>query len=134
MVVALAEGQPNTEFDERTVRMLFQKYDSDDNGLISVDEFKNLFYYLNEEYSNFLDVDVDSSGTIDARELVDGLRRRTVVQLTQQFYECVQESCQYAITFDNYLRLIARFDKLCDTFKRQTDYESKILESLLFKE
>ena len=73
---ALRRGQPNSQFDQRTVAILMEKYDKNRNGRITFDEFFDLFAGINAQYNEFLDVDTDFSGLIDNRELGNALIRR----------------------------------------------------------
>jgi Ca2+-binding EF-hand superfamily protein len=73
---ALRRGQPNSQFDQRTVAILMEKYDKNGNGRITFDEFFDLFAGINAQFNEFLDVDTDFSGLIDNRELGNALIRR----------------------------------------------------------
>jgi hypothetical protein len=56
---ALRRGQPNAQFDPRTVSILIEKYDRNRNGQIGFDEFYDLFVGINNQYNEFLDMDRD---------------------------------------------------------------------------
>ena len=97
---ALRKGQPISQFDYNTVLVLLQKYDRQNNwifiiirllknvicilinslrnrdGAITFDEFYQLFIDLNNQYNEFLDTDVDFSGTIDSKEMAAVLHKK----------------------------------------------------------
>lgn len=114
---ALRKGQENSQFDEKTVRILLDKYDHNGDNEISFDEFNCLFVGLNEQYNEFLDTDTDQSGSIEPDELHQMLSRRMGVAFSPSFYQFLFQGIAVhthsnRITFDLYVRLIARLDKL----------------------
>ncbi len=113
---ALRKGQSNSEFDPKTVEILLQKYDQNHDNEISFDEFFNLFIGINDQFNEFLDIDVDFSGTIDSNELAMSLNKKNY-NLSRQFFnylceELSKRTRKNAITFDMYVRVIARIDSL----------------------
>lgn len=132
---ALRKGQPNSRFDQMTVKILLDKYDRNHDNEISFDEFYNLFVGINEQYNEFLDTDVDGSGSVEMNELNELLRKRRLT-FSSSFYHFLFAGIfsriqSNRITFDIYVRLIARLDKLLFDYnrqshghKRENDFES----------
>lgn len=117
---ALKRGQPNSEFNPNTVRVLIEKYDSDSDLEISFNEFYNLFIGLTNQFNEFLDYDQDFSGTIEANELCALLNNKGFC-LTKSFYDFLFSSLlarigSSNITFDIYVRVLARLEFLCNEY------------------
>ncbi len=113
---ALRKGQPNSEFDTTTVQILLQKYDQNNDDEISFEEFYNLFVGINNQYIEFLDIDVDFSGSIDSNELANALNKKGY-NFSPNFYtfitdELSKRTRKRTITFDMYVRILARMDFL----------------------
>ena len=125
---ALKLGQPNSEFDPITVSFLLNKFDSNHDNEINFDEFYNLFVSVTNQYNEFLDIDRDSSGYIDAHELGESMRQKGF-SFTSNFYQylCGEIGKIYmrpnnGITFDLYVRIKARFDYLKEKFARINNF------------
>lgn len=119
--MALRKGQSNSEFDPHTVGELMKKYDSSRNGEINFNEFYQLFTDINGMFNEFLDVDLDFSGSIDNRELSNSLRRKGY-NFSQGFYdflffELSKMTGKQQISFDIYVRVITKMGKLRFDFK-----------------
>ncbi|RNA27076.1 hypothetical protein BpHYR1_001952 [Brachionus plicatilis] len=71
-----------------------EKYDSNRDGEISLNEFYNLFLSINDLFNQFLDHDEDFSQSIEPNEQLQ-IKNNIV-----------------AITFDIYVRISARLDYL----------------------
>ena len=94
-----------------------EKYDKNRNGQIQFDEFYDLFAGINQQFNDFLDMDRDSSGFIDGRELTAALHRRGFTDLSPDLfnyivYELSRRNGVSGINFDLYVRTIARLDYL----------------------
>jgi Ca2+-binding EF-hand superfamily protein len=118
---ALKRGQPNSEFDPITVGFLLSKYDNDHDNEINFEEFYHLFVGVTEQFNEFLDIDRDSSGFIDSIELNEAMRRRGFSCSPNLYsYLCHEITRMYnkqrGISFDLYVRIIARFDYLKQRF------------------
>jgi Ca2+-binding EF-hand superfamily protein len=113
---ALRRGQPNAQFDARTVSILMEQYDRDRSGQIGFDEFSALFMGVNRQYNEFLDADADYSGTIDGNELTRALQRagHHLSPATANFLasEICRRNNTSGINFDLYVRVLARMDFL----------------------
>ncbi len=118
---ALKRGQPSSEFDSITVGFLLSKYDGNHDNEIDFDEFYHLFVGVTEQFNEFLDIDRDSSGFIDSAELSEAMRSRGFSFSPNLYNYLVQEvsriyNKQNGISFDLYVRIIARFDYLKQRF------------------
>lgn len=119
---ALKRGQPMFDFDPFTVQYLIQKYDNNRNNEICLQEFQDLFVGLNMQFNEFLDIDRDSSGFIDSRELASAMHRKGFNFSPEIFEYIVSEisrrSGKQGISFDIYVRLAARFEALRNEYNR----------------
>ena len=134
---ALRRGQPNSEFNVKTVQLLYEKYDRNKDGEIDFDGFYDMYVYLNNEYFTFLNMDKDGNGVVDAGELYESFLKRGY-KFKREFFNYIEntmrETNKNGITFDNYCRLAARFDYLVNIFTNTPRYQaSHTLESYLKK-
>lgn len=128
---ALRRGQPTAEFDPYTIQTLIQKYDADRDNQIAFGEFASLFGHLNAQLNEFYDFDSDNSGSIDGRELGNIMRRKGYNFSPDLFnfivYEIARRSGKpQGVTFDTYVRVIARFDFLRDTYNRSPQIKQSV--------
>jgi len=127
---ALIKGNPNSQFDQKTARILLNKYDSDNDNQIDFPEFYSLFIGINSQFNEFLDYDKDSSGTIDSKEFAFLLSSKGY-NLNRDFLDnLMNEVYRYAgrrnsVTFDLYVRIIARLDHLRNTFNQNQSRHHK---------
>lgn len=120
------------------MQLLLSQYDKNNDNEISFQEFNNLFMYINEQYNDFLDIDLDFSGFIDGQELASALINRGYLSLSTQFFDdLVKEIKKFTktngISFDVFIRIIARMNQLNDKFKKSSDYNVLHLEDYLKK-
>lgn len=127
---ALRRGQPTSDFDPYTIQTLIEKYDSDRDNQISFQEFNSLFGHLNAQLNEFYDFDADNSGSIDGRELGNILHRKGYQFSPDLFnyivYEISRRSGKPGVTFDTYVRVIARFDFLRDQYHRNPQLQRSV--------
>ena len=127
---ALIRGNPNSEFDQKTVRILLNKFDKDHDNEINFDEFHNLFVEINNQYNEFLDYDKDFSGSIDSSELTSLLSNKGY-DLNRHFIDSLMNEVskhtgkRNSVSFDLYARIVARIDHLRNVFN-QTRLNSRI--------
>ena len=83
-------------------------------------------------------MDSDGNGIIDANEFEVAIRRRGNGQFnfSKKFFKFIVDEIksrtgQSGILFDNYIRISARFDYLCDSYKKTPYYQKHTLESYL---
>jgi Ca2+-binding EF-hand superfamily protein len=113
---ALRNGQPNCEFNKETVRAILEKYDDNHDDRISFNEFKELFLYINDQFNDFLDIDVNFSGSIDGEELAAYFQSKNF-KFSQSFFNNLIKNItrltkSSKVSFDFYLKTKARFDAL----------------------
>ena len=82
-----------------------------------------MFIGINNQYNDFLDIDVDFSGTIDSVELATVLRKKNC-NFSQNFFnyfieELAKRTGKNSISFDMYVRVIARIDYLRQQFNQE---------------
>ena len=130
---ALKRGQPNSQFEKITVKLIITRFDANNDGEIDFDEFVLVYDYLTEQFEEFLMIDEDMNGTIEVSELEKAMNAKGH-ELSRKFYEFIVETVKTftltGITFDNYCRIEARF---CQLYK---DYSAKVngpLEMYLMK-
>ena len=118
---ALRKGQESQDFDGHTVGALLRKYDNDNDNEINFNEFHTLFSEINRFFNEFLDIDLDMSGSIDSRELASSLNRKgygfSQDFFNWLFFEISKTTGKQAISFDIYVRVITKFDKMKADFK-----------------
>jgi Ca2+-binding EF-hand superfamily protein len=128
--MTLRRAQANSEFSIKTVELLISRYDMDGDKQIDFDEFFDLFNSINDEFEAFLLTDSDGSGLIDLYEFQTSLRNKGYSFSDQFFQYLMSEICtktkKSGIQFDNYIRVAARFDYLCN-FYHNTPYFQKSL-------
>ena len=121
----------------KTAESLIAKYDKNGDREISFDEFTDLFNNLNEEYENFLMMDSDGSGEIDLEEFEKAISNKGFT-FSRHFYENVMDDVRkhtnfYGIKFDIYIRIAARFDFLCSSYKNTPYFHKHSLAHYLKK-
>lgn len=131
---ALRKGQPDSQFDSKTVKLILEKFDYNFDGQIGFDEFKQVFSYLNQQFEAFLMIDKDGSGAIDADEFYQALVQRNY-QLSRGFADYIVNELRRhntrGITFDFYCRISARFDYLCGEYSNSKFYQRQPLEKYM---
>ena len=132
---ALRKGQGNAEFDPYTVSVVLQKYDRDHDGQIEFNEFFDLYNGLTGQFNEFLDFDADNSGSIDGRELTNIMRRKGYNFSPDLFnyvvYEISRRSGKNGVSFDTYVRVIARFDFLRTQYNSNKQLQNMPLEAYI---
>ena len=131
----LLRTQSSTEFDMKTIDLLISKYDKNGDKEISFEEFTDLYNNLNEEFVNFLMMDSDDSGTIDLQEFTEALNNKGF-HFSNEFFKSIMEGVQkhtglYGLKFDNYIRIAARFEFLCKTYRTTPYFHKHTLENYL---
>lgn len=126
---ALVKGNPDSQFDQKTAKLLLEKYDKDKDSEIDFNEFNSLFDGINNQYNEFLDFDKDSSGTIDSSELTSLLSKKGY-NLNKEFIESLMNAIyrytgrRNSVTFDLYVRIIARIDHLRNNYNHQYRHQT----------
>ena len=112
--------QAGLEFCLETVELLIAKYDENGDREIEFSEFTDLFNNLNEEFENFLMMDSDDSGTIDLDEFESSLTKKGY-DFSHDFFQFIMHELHKhtdidGLKFDNYIRIMARFDFLYKSY------------------
>lgn len=134
---ALKHGQSNLQFDIKTTRLIFNKYDCNSDGSINFNEFKQIFNYINEEQLKFLYIDTNGNEILDANEFKQALITHPLFNdisddFTQYLVNQIQSHVDYGFRFDIYCRVIARLDYLCNMYyKSSYSKQFKIIEHYL---
>jgi hypothetical protein len=105
------------------------------DAAIDFEEFFELFIYLNDQLEIFLLMDSDGNGLIDSNEFEKGLNKAGY-KFSKQFFQFIANEIKHrtgkqGITFDNYIRIQARFDYLSKSYKDTPYYQNHPLESYL---
>lgn len=134
---ALRMTQSTSEFSRKTVELLMSKYDTNGDREISFEEFHDLFLNLNEEFESFLYMDADDSGSIDINEFSSSINKKGY-NFSNDFYlaimnEIEKKTGHRGIRFDNYIRVAARFDFLCQSYRKTPYFQKESLERYLKK-
>lgn len=112
--------------------MLIRMFDSDGTSTINLDEFAQLWQYIEQWQGIFRRADVDRSGTIQPRELENALRElgyplspTTITTLTRKYaHKGAQRgpggfmATQGGCTFDNFIACAVSVKSLTETFQR----------------
>lgn len=119
---ALRRGQSMNEFNLKTIQLLISRYDKNGDMEINFDEFFDLYCNLNEEFESFLIMDMAGSGYIDQEEFCHAMTNKGY-NFSQKFFKFIvgeigKHSNSRGIKFDNYIRAMARFDYLCEYYKK----------------
>jgi Ca2+-binding EF-hand superfamily protein len=127
----------SSEFSIKTVELLMSKYDTNGDREISFEEFYDLFSNLNEEFESFLLMDSDGSGSIDLEEFANALKQKGY-NFSRSFFQGIMEEIDKktghnGIRFDNYIRVAARFDFLCQSYRKTPYFQKESLEVYLKK-
>ena len=133
---ALRRGQANNEFNIKTIELLISRCDKNSDRQITFDEFFDLYCNLNDEFEAFLMMDEDGSNSIDFNEFSMAMINKGYTFSKKFFMFIVDEigkhTKSYGIKFDNYIRVMARFEYLCDYYRKTPYFHNKHnLESYL---
>jgi Ca2+-binding EF-hand superfamily protein len=125
---ALKHGQSNLQFDIKTTRLIFNKYDVNSDGSINFSEFKEIFNYINEEQLKFLSIDTDGNEILDAHEFRQALLNHSLFNgisdnFINQLVNKIQTHVKYGFRFDIYCRVIARLDYLCHMYHKSSYFK-----------
>ncbi len=122
---ALRRGLQMNDFNMKTIQLLISRYDKNGDMEINFDEFFDLFCNINEEYESFLIMDKDSSGYVNCDEFSLAMNSKGY-NFSPKFFKFIvgeigKHSNSRGMKFDNYIRAMARFDYLCEYY-RKTPY------------
>ncbi|XP_057194962.1 grancalcin isoform X1 [Triplophysa rosa] len=107
-------------FSLETCRIMIAMLDRDYTGKMGFNEFKELFAVLNGWKQNFVMVDRDGSGTVEAHELSQCITNMGY-RITPQALNCIikRYSRSGKIYFDDFVACCVKLRSLTDNFRRR---------------
>jgi len=110
-----------SNFSEEACRMMINMFDSNQTGTIDINEFGQLFNFINQQKATFEGFDQDRSGLIEQEEFNQALQQMgyrfspTFVQnLIAKFNPRGRK-----LTLDNFIVVSAQVKRLTDSFRRR---------------
>ncbi|UNI14738.1 hypothetical protein JDV02_001339 [Purpureocillium takamizusanense] len=113
-----------TAFDIQTVRMMIRMFDSDRNGTINFEEFCGLWSFLASWRTLFDRFDVDHSGNISLSEFTDALiafRYRLSPGFVELLFRTYDKRGEGVMSFDLFVQSCISLKRMTDVFKKYDD-------------
>ncbi|PUU82520.1 hypothetical protein B9Z19DRAFT_1099095 [Tuber borchii] len=113
-----------TSFDPHTVRMMIRMFDTDRSGTIGFNEFCGLWGFLAAWRSLFDRFDEDGSGNISIQEFSNALTAfgyRLSPQFVQLLFRSYDRRGQEAISFDLFVQSCISLKRMTEVFKKYDD-------------
>ncbi|KAB7496692.1 Peflin [Armadillidium nasatum] len=132
--LALQNGN-NSNFSDEACKLMISMFDTDHSGTINVQEFSQLFGYINQWTDVYKRFDQDKSGTIDERELEVALQQMGY-RLSPQFVSYLVNKFDRKtrkVSLDNFIVANVQLHRLTDAFKKK-DVEMKGLATFGYEE
>ena len=117
---ALVNGNMS-RFSEEACRMMIDLFDANKSGTIDVNEFVQLFNYINQWKGIFQGFDKDRSGSIDLNEFSQALQQMGY-RFSQTFSQNIltkYDPRTQRLTLDNFIVVCFSLKRLTDSFKRR---------------
>merc|ERR1711970_724180 len=117
---ALVNGNMS-KFSEDACRMMIDMFDANKSGTIDVNEFGQLFNFVNQWKGVFQGFDRDRSGSIELQELTQALQQMGY-RFSQNFVNNVlarYDPKNRRLTLDNFIVVSFQLKRLTDSFKRR---------------
>ena len=117
---ALINGNMS-KFSEEACRMMIDLFDANKSGTIDVNEFVQLFNYINQWKGVFEGFDKDRSGSIDLNEFSQALQQMQY-SFSQTFVQNIltkYDPKTRRLTLDNFIVVCFSLKRLTDSFKRR---------------
>merc|ERR1711970_306552 len=117
---ALVNGNMS-KFSEDACRMMIDMFDANKSGTIDVNEFGQLFNFVNQWKGVFQGFDRDRSGSIELQELSQALQQMGY-RFSQNFVNNVlarYDPKNRRLTLDNFIVVSFQLKRLTDSFKRR---------------
>jgi Ca2+-binding EF-hand superfamily protein len=111
-------------FDPHTVRMMIRMFDSDRSGTIGFDEFCGLWSFLSQWRNLFDRFDRDNSGNISLQEFREALyafRYRLSDRFTDILFRQYDKHNEGHLSFDLFVQASITLKRMTDTFKKYDD-------------
>merc|ERR1711970_1269812 len=117
---ALVNGNMR-KFSEDACRIMIDMFDTNKSGTIDVNEFSQLFNFVNQWKGVFEGFDRDRSGSIELQELSQALQQMGY-RFSQNFVNNVlarYDPKNRRLTLDNFIVVSFQLKRLTDSFKRR---------------
>eukprot|EP00092_Neocalanus_flemingeri_P030367 GFUD01032965.1.p1 GENE.GFUD01032965.1~~GFUD01032965.1.p1 ORF type:complete len:198 (+),score=53.05 GFUD01032965.1:142-735(+) len=117
---ALVNGNMS-KFSEEACRMMIDLFDANKSGTIDVNEFGQLFNYINQWKGVFQGFDKDRSGSIDVNEFSQALQQMGY-RFSQTFMQNIVTKFDpktQRLALDNFIVVSFQLKRLTDSFKRR---------------
>merc|ERR1712128_379731 len=119
--VGISMQESCSRFSEEACRMMIDLFDANKSGTIDVNEFVQLFNYINQWKGIFQGFDKDRSGSIDLNEFSQALQQMGY-RFSQTFSQNIltkYDPRTQRLTLDNFMVVCFSLKRLTDSFKRR---------------
>lgn len=109
-----------TQFNEETCRLMISMFDQDQSGTINLQEFEQLYNYIDSWRKCFQGFDRDNSGKISADELHQALQSfgyRLSPQFSQTIVRKFDRVGRSEVEFDSFIQACVMLKTLTDSFR-----------------
>jgi len=117
-------------FSEAACRMMVDMFDRNLTGTIDIQEFAQLFQYINQWKGMFESFDKDRAGTIDQGEFTQALQQmgyRFTPTFTQNLIAKYNPRSK-KLTLDNFIMISVQIKRLTDSFRsRDREMRGQVL-------
>lgn len=101
--------------------MMIDIFDKDNSGMIDVNEFQQLFNYINQWKGIFEGIDQDKSGRIEQNELIQAFQQMGY-RFSPQFVQNLlskYDARTKRLTLDNFIVASVQIKRLTDSFRNR---------------
>ncbi|XP_003740108.1 programmed cell death protein 6 [Galendromus occidentalis] len=109
-----------SQFNEETCRLMISMFDQDNSGTINVQEFEQVYNYIDQWRKCFQGFDQDNSGKISADELHQALQSfgyRLSPQFSQMLVQKFDRVGRSSVEFDAFIQACVMLKCLTDSFR-----------------
>jgi len=111
-----------SHFNDEACRLMINMFDRDGNGTISVNEFQELWTYINQWKDTFVRIDTNRSGSIETNELSSAFNMLGF-RVSPQFCNLVVSRYDYqgrrSLTLDLFIQACVLMKMLTDSFRQR---------------
>ncbi|KAF6027632.1 PEF1 [Bugula neritina] len=111
-----------SHFNEEACRLMIGMFDKDMNGTINLNEFQQLWTYMNQWKGTFDRFDSNRSGSIEANELCNAFNElgyRVSMQFSQLVCTKYDTQGRRALTLDSFIQACVLLKMLTDSFRQR---------------